>query len=55
VIGIKERDGKFIPMPKGDTQIMIDSTLLIIGTAEGILTTRKLLAKSQKPEELKYV
>lgn len=55
VIGIKEKDGKFIPMPKGDTQIMIDSTLLIIGTAEGILTTRKILQKEQKPEELKYV
>lgn len=55
VIGIKEKDGKFIPMPKGDTQIMINSTLLIIGTAEGIMTTKKLLAKSQKPEELKYV
>lgn len=55
VIGIKERDGKFVPMPKGDTQIMIDSTLLIIGTAEGLMTTKKLLAKSQKPEELKYV
>ncbi len=55
VIGIKERDGKFTPMPKGDTQIMIDSTLLIIGTAEGIMTTKKLLHKSQKPDELKYV
>ncbi|MDQ1340759.1 MAG: voltage-gated potassium channel [Campylobacterota bacterium] len=54
VVGIKEKDGKFIPMPKGDTQIMVDSTLLIIGTSQGIATTKKLLAKKQKPEELKY-
>jgi len=50
----KSGDGKFHPMPKGDTQIMIGSTLLLIGTLEGIQTTKKLLGKKNKPEELKY-
>jgi len=55
VIGIKESDGKFLPMPKGDVQIMIDSTLLIIGTSDGIRIAKRIISQPEKPEELKYV
>ena len=55
IIGIKEKDGNFFPMPKGDTQILIGSTLLLIGTSPGIALTKKIINKEQKPEELKYV
>ena len=55
IIGIRQKDGKFIPMPKGDTIIMPESKLLLIGTGDGIRHAKKIIRKKQKPEELKYV
>ena len=55
IIGIRQKDGKFIPMPKGDTIIMPQSKLLLIGTSEGIRKAKKIMRKKEKPEELKYV
>ncbi len=55
VIGIRQKDHKFIPMPKGDTIIMPESKLLLIGTGEGIRKAKKIIRKKEKPEELKYV
>jgi len=55
VVGIRQKDGKFIPMPKGDTIIMPESKLLLIGTGKGISKAKKIIRKKEKPEELKYV
>ena len=55
IIGIRQKDDKFIPMPKGDTIIMPQSKLLLIGTSEGIARAKKIIRKKEKPEELKYV
>ena len=55
VVGIRQKDGKFIPMPKGDTIIMPESKLLLIGTSEGIYHAKKIIRKKQKPDELKFV
>lgn len=55
IIGIRQKDNKFIPMPKGDTIIMPESKLLLIGTSDGIYKAKKILRKKEKPEELKYV
>lgn len=56
VVGIKDKKtGKFTPMPKGDVIVKAEDTLLIIGTAQGLKSTRKLIRASKKPEELKYV
>jgi len=55
VIGIRQQDGKFIPMPKGETIILPGSKLLLIGTSEGIYKAKKMIRKKEKPEELKYV
>jgi len=55
VIGIRLKDGKFIPMPKGDTIILPESRLLLIGTEDGIRKAKKILRKKEMPEELKYV
>lgn len=55
IIGIRQKDGKFIPMPTGDTIIMPESKLLLIGTGEGIAKAKKIIRKKEKPEELKYV
>ena len=55
IIGIRQKDNKFIPMPKGDTIIMPESKLLLIGTEEGIRKAKKIIRKKEKPNELKYV
>jgi len=55
IIGIRQKDDKFIPMPKGDTIIMPESKLLLIGTGEGIRKAKKIIRKKTKPEELKFV
>ena len=55
IIGIRQKDNKFIPMPKGDTIIMPESKLLLIGTGEGIRKAKKIIRKKQKPEELKFI
>jgi len=55
IIGIRQKDKKFIPMPDGDTIIMPESRLLLIGTGEGIAKAKKMIRKKEKPEELKYV
>ncbi len=55
VIGIKRKDGKFLPMPKGDTIINSESKLLLIGSHNGIKMTKDLIRKRIKPKELKYV
>ena len=55
IIGIRQKDDKFIPMPKGDTIIMPESKLLLIGTGEGISKAKKIIRQKVKPEELKFV
>ena len=55
IVGMTKKDGKFISMPKGDTLVMSESKLLVIGTQEGIKITRDLLKKRVKPKELKFV
>ncbi len=55
IIGINQKDDQFIPMPKGDTIIMPESKLLLIGTSEGIRKAKKIIRKKEKPEELKFV
>lgn len=55
IIGIRQKDNKFIPMPTGDTIIMPESKLLLIGTSKGIYKAKKILRQKEKPEELKYV
>ena len=55
IIGIRQKDDRFIPMPKGETIIMPESKLLLIGTGEGIRKAKNIIRKKEKPEELKYV
>ena len=42
-------------MPDGDTLITNECKLLVIGTSNGVRLTKQLIAKKDKPEELKYV
>jgi len=55
VVGIKNKNGKFTPMPKGDITIQPDDILYIMGTKEGLKKTRILLRASNKPKETQYV
>ncbi|MDR1285849.1 MAG: NAD-binding protein [Campylobacteraceae bacterium] len=55
VVGISDANGKFVPMPKGETLIGTNSKLLLIGSMEGIINAKRLIKKKTKPEELKYV
>ena len=55
IVGIREKDGKFISMPKGDVVVTSESRLLVIGTQQGIKRTKELLSKKVKPKELKFV
>lgn len=52
IIGLRHKDGKFIPMPKGDTTITAGSKLLLIGPSDGIKKARRILRKTIKPEEM---
>lgn len=55
IVGIEDANGKFTPMPKGDTLITSNSKLLLIGTGKGIRDAKNIIQKKYKPEELKYV
>jgi len=52
IIGLRHKDGQFIPMPKGDTTITAGSKLLLIGPSDGIRKARKIIRKTIKPEEM---
>lgn len=55
IVGIRDVKDIFIPMPKGDVLVGTGSKLLVIGTAESIRATKRIIRKKQKPEELRYV
>ncbi len=55
VVGIKEPNCRFIPMPDGDYLIGTGVKFLVIGTAEGIRNTKKLIRSKYKPQEMRYV
>ena len=55
IVGMEEANGRFTPMPKGDTLIMSSSKLLLIGTGKGIRDAKNIIKNRYKPEELKYV
>ncbi|PSM52518.1 putative potassium channel protein (TrkA domain) [Campylobacter blaseri] len=55
IVGIENENGSFIAMPNGDVVIGTNSKLLVIGTAKGIMLTRKLIQNRYKPQEFKYV
>jgi len=55
IIGLRQQDGKFIPMPKGDTTITAGSKLLLIGPSDGIRKVKKIIRKTIQPKEMHYV
>ncbi len=55
VVGIKEENGKFIPVPKGDVIIKPGDVLLVIGTNKDMMKARKIIRSSKKPKEIDFI
>lgn len=53
VIGIKDANNNFLPMPKGDAMIGTGTKLLLIGTPESIKEVKKIIKNKQSPDSLK--
>ena len=55
VVGIKEENGKFIPVPKGEIIIKPTDVLLVIGTSKDMMKARKIIRSSKKPKEIDFI
>lgn len=55
IVGIIDINDNFMPMPKGDVLIGTGVKLLVIGTADGIRLTKRIIGSRYKPQEAKYV
>ena len=55
VVGIKEENGKFIPVPKGEIVIKPTDVLLVIGTSKDMMKARKIIRSSKKPKEIDFI
>ena len=55
VVGIKEENGKFIPIPKGNVVIKPTDVLLVIGTNRDMMMARKIIRSSKKPKEIDFI
>ena len=55
IVGVTQKAGKFIAMPKGDVLVTSESKLLVIGTQKAIQKTKEIVRKRTKPEELRFV
>jgi voltage-gated potassium channel len=52
VIGITEKKGKFIQMPKGNTVINANCKLLLVGSQKGIARSKRIINLTNKPEDI---
>ena len=55
VVGLTQKDGTYITMPSGNTIVSSECKLLVIGSSENIRSTKRLIMKKQKPQEVDYV
>jgi len=55
VVGIKEENGRFIPVPKGEIVIKPSDVLLVIGTNKDMMKARKIIRSSKKPKEIDFI
>lgn len=55
IVGIEQKDGKYIPMPNGEVLVTSECKMLVIGGTNQIRQTKRIVMKREKPEELKYV
>ncbi|WP_163498965.1 potassium channel family protein [Helicobacter suis] len=55
IIGIIQKDGRYIPMPDGEVIIASESKLLMIGTSEGVEKSKTFILQHQRPMEMDYI
>lgn len=55
IVGARDSNNNFTPMPSDDYLIETGAKLLVIGTAEGIYSMRKIILNKYKPQEIKFV
>ena len=52
VIGITEKKGRFIQMPKASTVITAESRLLLVGNQKAISRAKRIISLKERPEDL---
>ncbi|RXK07226.1 potassium channel family protein [Halarcobacter bivalviorum] len=52
VIGITEKKGRFIQMPKASTIITAESKLLLVGNQKAISKAKRIISLEEKPDDL---
>ncbi|HIC09877.1 MAG TPA: potassium channel protein [Campylobacterales bacterium] len=50
IVGIRMKEGSFIPMPKGDTLITAESNLLVIGKIVDLKNVKNIINRTEKPK-----
>jgi voltage-gated potassium channel len=55
IIGVKEENGKFIPIPKDNVILKPGDVLLVVGTSKDMRKMRKLIRSKEKPKELDFI
>lgn len=55
VVGLRNKEGKFIAMPKRDILVTAESHLLLIGKVSDLKYTKKLINRVEPPVELKMI
>ena len=55
IIGVKEENGKFIPIPKDSVILKPGDVLLVVGTSKDMRKMRKLIRSKEKPKELDFI
>lgn len=51
VIGVTEKSGRFVQMPKGTMLVKANSKLLVVGSQSGIAKAKRLIGLKETPEE----
>ncbi len=49
IIGIKDKEGRFLPIPNEDTILLGESTLLVAGASDNIYLAKQYINKKQQP------
>jgi voltage-gated potassium channel len=55
IVGVKEENGKFVPIPKENFVLKPRDVLLVVGTSKDMNKMRRLIRSKEKPKELDFI
>ena len=55
VVGVKEANGKFVPVPKGDYTLKPGDKLLVIGTSKDMVKARFVIRSTKRPKNIDFI